>query len=58
MVPNSDTDVVYLKMFNTNVVVLNSFQATTELLEKRSKIYSDRSVLFGLRARLCFHTLL
>ncbi|KAI9570681.1 cytochrome P450 [Boletus coccyginus] len=35
-------DIVYTRLLNTNVVVLNSPSVVTELLEKRSQIYSDR----------------
>ncbi|KAF9646067.1 cytochrome P450 [Thelephora ganbajun] len=37
-----DTDVLYLKLFTTDFIVLNSTEAITDLLEKQSKIYSDR----------------
>lgn len=35
-------DVVYMEVFGSPVVVLNSVKATTELFEKRSANYSDR----------------
>ncbi|KZT69371.1 cytochrome P450 [Daedalea quercina L-15889] len=35
-------DVIFLKMFNTPVLVINSITAARELLDKRSAIYSDR----------------
>ena len=35
-------DIMYLKIFNTHIIVLNSNEGTTELLEKRSANYSDR----------------
>ncbi|TBU37381.1 CyP450 monooxygenase [Dichomitus squalens] len=35
-------DVVYLNLLGQSVVVLNSAQAITDLLDKRSAIYSDR----------------
>ena len=35
-------DVVYLEAFGKPIVILNSAEATTELLEKRSSNYSDR----------------
>ena len=37
-----DTDVLYVKLFSTEFVVLNSSEAICDLLEKRSTIYSDR----------------
>ncbi|KAJ8077768.1 hypothetical protein PM082_002201 [Marasmius tenuissimus] len=36
------TDVVYLNVAGSHVISLNSYEACTELLEKRSKIYSSR----------------
>ncbi|KAI0071338.1 cytochrome P450 [Panus rudis PR-1116 ss-1] len=36
------SDVIGLRIFGTNIVVLNSLEAATELLDKRSSIYSDR----------------
>ncbi|KAI9570682.1 cytochrome P450 [Boletus coccyginus] len=35
-------NIVYTRLLNTDVVVLNSPSVVTELLEKRSQIYSDR----------------
>ena len=40
--PFQDTDVLYLKLLTTDFVVLNSTEAITDLLDKRSNIYSDR----------------
>ncbi|EKM55816.1 uncharacterized protein PHACADRAFT_256701 [Phanerochaete carnosa HHB-10118-sp] len=40
-----NSDVVYLRLFGISVVVLNSAKATSELLAKRSSIYSDRQHL-------------
>lgn len=37
-----DTDVLYLKLASTDLIVLNSTEAITDLSEKRSNIYSDR----------------
>lgn len=31
-----------LHMLGTNIIVLNSYEAAVDLLEKRSAIYSDR----------------
>ncbi|KAG7089201.1 hypothetical protein E1B28_010903 [Marasmius oreades] len=36
------TDIIYLNVAGTNLLVLNSFQAADDLLEKRSRIYSGR----------------
>ncbi|KDQ34018.1 hypothetical protein PLEOSDRAFT_152351 [Pleurotus ostreatus PC15] len=35
-------DVMHLKVFGHDIIVLDSVQAATELLEKRSALYSDR----------------
>lgn len=35
-------DVVYLRILNRPIIVLNSAEAATELLEKRGENYSDR----------------
>ncbi|KAH9924103.1 cytochrome P450 [Amylocystis lapponica] len=37
-----DSDVIYLNLLGTSVVILNSRQAVDDLLEKKSSIYSDR----------------
>ncbi|EUC55083.1 O-methylsterigmatocystin oxidoreductase [Rhizoctonia solani AG-3 Rhs1AP] len=37
-----DSDIVYLNIMGQPLVVLNSAQAATDLLDKRSNIYSDR----------------
>ena len=37
-----DTNVLYLRLFSTDLVVLNSSEDICDLLEKRSNIYSDR----------------
>ena len=33
---------MYLNMFGTEIVVLNSSESTSDLLDKRSAIYSDK----------------
>lgn len=38
----SDSDLIYLNLLGTPVVVLHSAKAAYELFEKRSAIYSDR----------------
>lgn len=38
----SGSDVIYLSALGTNVIVLDSFKAAVDLLEKRSQMYSDR----------------
>ena len=39
---SQDTDVLYLRLFSKDIVVLNSPKAIYDLAEKRSNIYSDR----------------
>ncbi|KAJ7200308.1 cytochrome P450 [Mycena pura] len=39
-----DSDIIYLDVAGTPIVVLSSMEAATELLEKRSNIYSDRQL--------------
>ena len=46
------TGILYLRLMGNDVVVLNSGEAITDLLEKRSSIYSDRvsgTISFVLR---------
>lgn len=38
----TDTDVLYLRVMGNDMVVLSSHEAISDLLEKRSSIYSDR----------------
>ena len=35
-------DIIYLRVFDMDVVVLNTLPVTLELLDKRSEVYSDR----------------
>lgn len=37
-----DSDVIYVNLAGTSVIVLNTYEAAMELLEKRSSIYSSR----------------
>ncbi|KAJ3885059.1 cytochrome P450 [Lentinula edodes] len=39
-----DSDVLHLEVAGGNYIILNSYQAVTDLLEKRSSIYSSRCV--------------
>ncbi|GJE84149.1 cytochrome P450 [Phanerochaete sordida] len=54
------SDIIYLNLAGTPMVVLNSAQAVNDLLEKRSSIYSDRPVtvmayeLVGLKRNFGF----
>jgi hypothetical protein len=38
------SDVLCIKILGNNIIMTNSFQASVDLLEKRSNIYSDRYV--------------
>ena len=40
-------DIFHLKVFGTRTIVLNSYKAAMELLEKRSNNYSDRPGIYG-----------
>lgn len=40
-----DADVLHMSIFGINFIILNSMQATKDLLEKRGKIYSARMSL-------------
>jgi len=42
------SDILHLEFFGTHLVVLNSEKAATDLIEKRSSIYSDRPQLKAL----------
>ena len=41
-----DTDILYLNVAGTSLVVLDTSETAMELLEKRSSIYSGRSLHF------------
>ena len=41
-------DVVHLEIFGKHMIILNTFEAAQDLMERRSAIYSDRpSIAFG-----------
>lgn len=40
--PFKGTDILYLRLLGTDMVVLNSNEAISDLIEKRSSIYADR----------------
>lgn len=42
MLMSSDSDVVYLSFFGADNIILNSNEAISDLLDKRSAIYFDR----------------
>ncbi|EIW56889.1 cytochrome P450 [Trametes versicolor FP-101664 SS1] len=50
-------DIVYIEIFRTPAIVLNSFEAARDLLDKRSAIYSDRPRLVLLMEMLRARTL-
>ena len=39
-----DSDIIHLDVAGTSIIVLDSFEAATDLLEKRSSLYSSRFV--------------
>lgn len=41
----SDTNIISLNILGTYIIVLNTYEASTELLESRSSIYSGRLVI-------------
>lgn len=41
-------DINYLSVFNKSILILNSFSAARDLLEKRGAIYSSRPTLVML----------
>ena len=41
---------MYIRLFDTDAIVLSSTVVATELLEKRSQIYSDRPVVVNYAA--------
>jgi hypothetical protein len=49
-----ETDILHLNMAGSHIIILNSAKAATELLEKRSAVFSDRweaqdcSYFFGI----------
>ncbi|GJE97958.1 cytochrome P450 [Phanerochaete sordida] len=42
------SDIIYLRIFGTDVIVLNSAKAADDLLNRRSNIYSDREYMVML----------
>lgn len=38
------SDILYLNVLGTHMIVLNSTEAAKEILDKRASLYSDRSV--------------
>ena len=43
--PRTGSDIIRLKVLGHTIVILNSFKAATDLVDQRSAIYSDRSVM-------------
>ncbi|KAL0578166.1 hypothetical protein V5O48_003832 [Marasmius crinis-equi] len=52
-----NSDVIYLNVFGTDIVVVNSYEGAQELFEKRSAIYSDRPrfTMLNELAGMAFH---
>lgn len=50
-VERTDSDVIYLKVAGTDIIVVNSQSAANEVFEKKSSIYSSRFVLFNLLSK-------
>ena len=55
------SDILCIRMLGNNIIVTNSFEASVDLLEKRSSIYSDRYVQTSIhpvsKYRYISHTL-
>ena len=47
--PLSGTDILYLNLFGKDLIILNSVKTISDLLDKRSKIYSDKVSVPPLR---------
>lgn len=39
---HADTDILYLNLLGRDMIILNSSKTISDLLDKRSKIYSDK----------------
>lgn len=51
-------DVIYLKPFGKSVIILSSFKACKDLLDKRGAIYSDRPRLVMMSELCVYYSLL
>lgn len=40
--PSTDSDIIYLNVVGSHIVIVNSMEAASDLMEKRSLVYSDR----------------
>lgn len=38
----ADSEIIRVPLFGSNIIILNSLRVATDLLEKKSTIYSDR----------------
>ena len=38
----ADSDIIHVNVLGTSMIILNSYEVATELLDKRSSIYSSR----------------
>ena len=52
LIATADSDIIYANAAGMSIVILNSYEAAVELLDKRSNIYSSRSVLVTQSLRL------
>ena len=42
LIPCTDSDIIHVSGLGTSIVILNSYKVATDLLDKRSSIYSSR----------------
>ncbi|KAJ7596168.1 cytochrome P450 [Mycena floridula] len=49
------SDVLYLEVFGKPLIILNSAQAITDIMEKRSAVYSDRPDMHMVNDLMCFY---
>jgi hypothetical protein len=42
LTPRTDSDIIHVNALGTSIVILNSYEAAVNLLDKRSSIYSSR----------------
>jgi len=44
LMPSTDSDIIHVNALGTSIIILNSYEAAFNLLDKRSSIYSSRQV--------------
>ena len=42
LIPRTDSDIIHVNALGTSIIILNSYEAAVDLLDKRSGIYSSR----------------